>query len=96
MKKHISQAHLDAVCASGPSQQVIQFKMDGLVPDYSQDGVFQLTVDMAPLNLSMVFDTLREQGIAEDLAGQACDQMSEFIFARQLGEHFARNMKRVG
>jgi hypothetical protein len=96
MKKHISQAHLDAVCASGPSQQVIQFKMDGLVPDYSQDGVFQLTVDMRPLDLTGVMQSLMEQGLSERLAEEATEGMHEFIFGRQLAEHFARNMKRVG
>ena len=54
-----------------------------------------LTTDMAPLDLSRVFETLREQGLSERLADDATAMLGEFVFARQLGEHFAKNMERV-
>jgi hypothetical protein len=76
--------------------QTIKFTMAGLTPDYNQEGVFNLTVDMRPLDLSHVMQVLMEQGISERLAEEATEGMHEFIFGRQLAEHFARNMKRVG
>ena len=83
--------------AQAVQTQTIKFKMDGLNIDYTADDqVFSLTTDMKQLNLAAVFDTLVEQGISEHLADQATAQLGEFIFSRQLGEHFAKNMKRVG
>jgi len=87
MKQRAVQAH---------EANTIRFTMPGLAVDYNQEGVFALTTDMAPLNLSGVFESLREQGLSERLADDATAMLGEFIFARQLGEHFAANMKRVG
>lgn len=74
----------------------IQFKLEGLTANIHQDGVFNLVTKTRPLDLTRVFSDLVEQGIDDNMAGQACDAMSEFIFGRQLGEYFAKNMKRVG
>lgn len=91
MKKHIP-----AVQAEQAYSNVIKFTLPGLTPDYNQEGVFNLAADIKHLNLSQVVELLMEQGISERMALEACDDMASTIFARQLGEHFAHNMERVG
>lgn len=77
-------------------EATIKFTMPGLGVDYNQEGVFTLTADIRQLNLSRVVEDLMEQGISERMALEAADDMAATIFAKQLGEHFAKNMDRVG
>jgi hypothetical protein len=96
MAKH--QVHpgvADAVCAA-EAPTTIRFKLDGLRQSYSEDGVFELIADTRPINLQRVYEDLVAQGLSERLAEEACEGMSEFVFGRQLAEHFAKHMKRVG
>jgi len=90
---NIHPAELDRL-AGAPETTTIKFKLPGLTQDYNEDGVFNLTAQFAPLNLSRVFEDLVAQGISERLADDATAMLGEFVFARQLGEHFAKNMER--
>jgi len=74
----------------------IRFKMAGLTQDYTDPTAFMLSGNFKHINLSTVVEVLMEQGLSEQLALEACDGMAEFIFGRQLAEHFAKNMDRVG
>jgi hypothetical protein len=77
-------------------QREIRFKLDGLRHDLHEEDVFVLPVPGIDVNYQGVFEALGEVGLEPRLIDDAVELMAEFIFSRQLAQHFAKNLKRVG
>lgn len=74
----------------------IRFKLPGLRADFSEDDTFILVAPVREINYIPLMEALREQGLGDRLIDEAVEGMAEFIFSRQLAEHFAKRMIRIG
>jgi len=75
----------------------IRVRVEGLTPDYSEDGVFVLAgVALGDVNYAAIAEALAHDGVDLELAERATEQMAEYIYAQTLAAVLAKRMTRVG